>query len=81
MGARDPFIPGRRSAGLLKAIGKWAPKVRVMSLDAGHVKTMVLSARHQYGLAGVERPRAWFRRLSAQLSFAQLALPWSATER
>ena len=63
MGTRDPFIPAQRSAGLLKAIKRMAPKVRVMSLNAGHVKTMLLSARYQYAVAGIERPRSWFERL------------------
>src|SRR6478609_6332713 len=40
MGRRDPFIPARRSAALLEAIKRTAPKVRVMTLDAGHVETM-----------------------------------------
>src|SRR6185295_18085511 len=47
MGQRDPFIPPRRSAGLLAAIERWAPKARVIKLDAGHVKTMIRSAPHQ----------------------------------
>jgi hypothetical protein len=61
MGRRDPFIPARRSAALLEAIKRTAPKVRVMTLDAGHVETMVLSAQYQYAMAGIERSRSWLR--------------------
>jgi hypothetical protein len=38
MGARDPFILERRSAALVKAIQRFAPRARIFSLDAGHVK-------------------------------------------
>ena len=79
MGQRDPFIPPRRSAGLLDAIERSAPKARVVKLDAGHVKTMIWSARHQYAFAGIERAPAWQLRMPSNLSLAQLRLPWSAT--
>jgi len=58
---RDPFVPARRSAALLQAIKRTARKVGVMTLDAGHVETMVLSAQYQYAMAGIERSRRWLR--------------------
>src|SRR3954453_16082860 len=51
LGERDPFIPPRRSARLLQAIERFAPKARVFKLAAGHVKTMLSSATHQYAMA------------------------------
>ena len=79
MGKRDPFIPAQSSAALLKAIKKWVPKARVMSLNAGHVRTMVLSARYQYAMAGIERPRTWFELLPQRL-LAQALPPSAAIE-
>jgi pimeloyl-ACP methyl ester carboxylesterase len=60
MGERDPFIPPRRSAGLLEAINRCAPKARVFKLAAGHVKTMVASARYQCAMVGIAKSRMLF---------------------
>jgi hypothetical protein len=77
MGERDPFIPPRRGAGLARAIERFAPEARVITLRAGHVKTMVSSARHQRTMAGIEQPSSWQLRIPKQLSVTQLQLPWS----
>ncbi len=62
MGERDPFIPPRRSAGLLQAIERVVPKARVFKVAAGHVKTMLSSASHQCQMVGVAIP-GWRLRL------------------
>lgn len=61
IGKRDPFIPPRRSRGLLRGVRRHAPEARVVMLDAGHVKTMVRSARYQRAMLGAEVPRAWWQ--------------------
>jgi pimeloyl-ACP methyl ester carboxylesterase len=58
VGGRDPFIPPRRNKGLLRAIRKHAPEAQVVKLDAGHVKTMIRSARYQRAMLGLEPDRA-----------------------
>jgi pimeloyl-ACP methyl ester carboxylesterase len=47
VGRRDPFVPPRRSAGLLSAIEQRVRDARVVALDAGHFKTLMASARYQ----------------------------------
>jgi hypothetical protein len=60
VGTRDPFIPRRRAAALLDAIERHLPSAQVIKLDAGHLKTLILSGRFQRKLAGVARKR-WIR--------------------
>jgi pimeloyl-ACP methyl ester carboxylesterase len=60
VGERDPFVPLRRRRGLVRAIRWRAPRARVVTLAAGHVKTMIASAHYQRELAGIERTRAWW---------------------
>jgi hypothetical protein len=60
VGERDPFVPLRRRRGLVRAIRRHAPRARVVTLDAGHVKTMIASARYQRELAGTKQARAWW---------------------
>jgi len=77
LGQRDPFIPPRRAAGLLRAVRKHAPQARVVSLDAGHVKTMVCSARYQRAMLGLEERSSWWQpsfpsSLSLRLSVPRL---------
>src|SRR5262245_19327376 len=50
VGRGDPFIPVGRVNGLLAAIEAHAPRCHVVRLAAGHVKTMMLSGRHQLRL-------------------------------
>ena len=60
VGRRDPFIPTGRMNGLLAAVEAHAPRCHVVKLAAGHIKTMMLSGRHQRQLSGVSvRSPAW----------------------
>ena len=60
VGRRDPFIPTGRMNGLLAAVEAHAPRCHVVKLAAGHIKTMMLSGRHQRCLSGVTvRSPAW----------------------
>ena len=63
MGARDPFIPARRRRGLLRALRRHAPHARVITLSAGHVKTMIASARYQHEMVGIEQQWGWNLRM------------------
>ena len=73
LGKRDPFIPSRRSTGLLRAIRRHAPKASVIKFDAGHVKTMMMSARCQQAMLGLQQAGAR-RELKMHNMFAQLRL-------
>ena len=77
MGRRDPFIPARRSKGLLRAIRRHQPHAAVVKLDAGHVKTMLASARYQQALLnGGELPHGTrHAHASHALPTLQLAKP------
>jgi len=66
IGRRDPFIPPLRSAGLLQAIAALAPGAQVITLDAGHFRTMMLSGRYQRAMLGLSAASVW--------SFAQEAM-------
>ena len=75
VGTRDPFIPPKRKAGLLHAIDTHAPAARVVSLDAGHFRTLMVSSRYQREMLGVVAVRrSWQIRLPFQGS-AQSAVP------
>ena len=64
VGSRDPFVPPSRSAALLAAIEMHAPCARVVTLDAGHVRTLKSSSRHQREMFGdATRRRLWRVRL------------------
>jgi hypothetical protein len=66
VGERDPFIPVRRRAALLKAIATFAPSMRVATVAGGHVKTLLASARHQQAMLGMATPRkSWWARLGS----------------
>ena len=81
VGRRDPLIPTGRVNGLLAAVEAQAPRCHVVKLAAGHVKTMMLSERHQRCLSGVTaRSRAW-RLMDLggwRSALAQPAVPGSA---
>jgi pimeloyl-ACP methyl ester carboxylesterase len=80
LGDRDPFIPPRRRKGLLRAIRRHAPQARVVTLDGGHVKTMIASARYQRELTSSERtPASWQVSLPSP-AFAFLRLPAGEAE-
>jgi pimeloyl-ACP methyl ester carboxylesterase len=70
LGRRDPFVPQRRAEGLVRAIEKQAACARVVSLDCGHLRTMMSSGRYQMEMLGIApRPR-WSMRMPA-LPFAR----------
>jgi pimeloyl-ACP methyl ester carboxylesterase len=80
MGERDPYVPPRCKAGLLRAIEAHAPGAQVVRLKTGHFKTLMASGRYQRQMLGVGHRRPW--RLGVpNLQLAQLALPWSGTGR
>jgi hypothetical protein len=58
IGKRDPFVPAARTAGLLRAIETHAPHAQVITLAAGHFKTLRSSGRYQRTLLGVPSARA-----------------------
>jgi hypothetical protein len=59
LGRRDPFVPPLRSAGLMQAIAAWAPGAQVITLDAGHFRTMMLSGRYQKAMLGLAPTSLW----------------------
>jgi pimeloyl-ACP methyl ester carboxylesterase len=56
-GRRDPFVPSGRANGLLRAIEDRAPRSHIIKLPAGHVGTLIMSARHQRQFADIEPVR------------------------
>jgi pimeloyl-ACP methyl ester carboxylesterase len=74
VGDRDPFIPPRRSKGLLRAIQRHASSARVVKLKAGHVKTMIASAPYQRAMLGLEPYPARWQLLMPSMSQLQLRL-------
>ena len=67
VGSRDPFVPPSRKTGLLHAIDTHAPSARVVTLDAGHFRTLMVSSRHQREMLGiVPVRRSWQIRLPFQ---------------
>ena len=47
MGRKDPFVPSQRRGALQRAIELHLPSAKIVKLDAGHFRTLLLSARHQ----------------------------------
>jgi len=80
MGERDPYVPSRCKAGLLRAIETHAPEAQIVRLKAGHFKTLMASSRYQRRMLGFEHRRAWHLGVP-NLQLPQLSLPWSGTER
>jgi pimeloyl-ACP methyl ester carboxylesterase len=71
-GRRDPFVPGARTNGLLRALDMHAPRANVVKIHGGHFKTLVASGRYQRALAGVSpAPTRWQVRLPVNFSLAQ----------
>ena len=74
MGSRDPFVPPGRKAALLTAIETHAPTVRVVTVDAGHFRTLMVSSRYQREMMGIAPARkSWQIRLPFQGAPAQVA--------
>jgi hypothetical protein len=75
IGRRDPFIPHRRSAGLLQAIERHVPAARVVRLEGGHLKTLLASGRYQRAL--LDQPvarKTWQLTIPFGQAFARLPL-------
>jgi len=68
VGQRDPYVPPRRKDGLLRAIESHVPTARVITLDTGHFKTLMVSGRYQHQMLGIEPVRTWQVRLPFKLS-------------
>jgi pimeloyl-ACP methyl ester carboxylesterase len=60
VGTRDPFIPPRRRTGLLRALAAHAPRALVATVDGGHVKTLMASARYQQAMLGIQATRRFW---------------------
>jgi hypothetical protein len=74
-GRRDPFIPGARTNGMLRALDMHSPRAHIVKIHGGHFKTLVASGRDQRALIGVTAPPTrWHVRLPAPLSLGQLRL-------
>jgi hypothetical protein len=61
VGRRDPYVPQSCKAGLLRAIEAHAQDPHVITLDAGHFKTLMGSGRYQRSMLGGHRPRRIWR--------------------
>jgi pimeloyl-ACP methyl ester carboxylesterase len=75
MGRKDPFVPSQRRAALQRAIELQLPTAKLVKLDAGHFRTLLLSARYQLAMLGLApaRPR-WPVRMPLELPFARARL-------
>jgi hypothetical protein len=58
LGTRDPFVPPRRTAGLLEALRRHAPAAQVIKLRCGHFRTLLASRPHQLRFLG-RAPTSW----------------------
>ena len=80
-GRNDPFVPPRRSSNLLKAIGTHVPAARIVNLDAGHFRTLMLSNKHQRAMLGLEPSQSrWQMRMPLDLTFARPSAPGAQAE-
>lgn len=76
IGRKDPFVPKQRRASLQRAVETHAPNATVVKLDAGHFRTLLLSARYQLAMMGLAPTRSrWAAR--AELPFLRLRLSTS----
>jgi hypothetical protein len=68
VGKKDPFIPAPCQTGLLAAIEGRAPSAQVITLNAGHFRTLRGSARYQRTMLGIEPARTgWSSAVAAAL--------------
>ena len=72
VGQRDPFIPSPCHSGLLAAVESCAPSAQVVTLNAGHFRTLRGSARYQRTMLGIEPARTGW---SSAVSTALLGSP------
>ena len=81
MGRKDPFVPSQRRGALQRAIELHLPSAKIVKLDAGHFRTLLLSARHQRALLGLApAPSRWQVRMP-ELSFLKPDLATPPGER
>jgi pimeloyl-ACP methyl ester carboxylesterase len=70
IGRKDPFVPAGRRAALQRAIETRAKDAKIIKLDAGHFRTLLLSARHQLAMMGLAPARSrWQVRMPTDFSF------------
>jgi pimeloyl-ACP methyl ester carboxylesterase len=68
IGRKDPFVPSQRRGALQRAIELQLPSAKIIKLDAGHFRTLLLSARHQLALLGLAPARSrWQLRMPVEL--------------
>ena len=68
IGQRDPYVPAPCRSGLLAAVASCAPSAQVITLNAGHFRTLRGSARYQRIMLGIEYARTgWSSVVSAAL--------------
>jgi len=74
-------VPSQRRAALQRAIEQNLPTAKIVKLDAGHFRTLLLSARHQRALLGLApAPSRWQIRMP-ELSFLKPDLATPPGER
>jgi pimeloyl-ACP methyl ester carboxylesterase len=72
IGRKDPFVPSQRRGSLQRAIETQLSSAKIIKLDAGHFRTLLLSARYQLAMLGLAPPcPRWQLRLPAELPFAR----------
>jgi pimeloyl-ACP methyl ester carboxylesterase len=69
IGRRDPFVPQRRAVALRRAITIELATAQVVTLDAGHVRTLIKSGRYQRAMLGLVPPPRWNWRPAPELAF------------
>jgi hypothetical protein len=75
IGRRDPFVPSQRRSALQRAIELHQPSAKIIKLEAGHFRTLLLSARHQLAMLGLAPARSrWQVRMPLELPFARTRL-------
>ncbi len=75
VGRRDPFVPSQRRSALQRAIELHQPSAKIIKLEAGHFRTLLLSARHQLAMLGLAPARSrWQVRMPLELPFARTRL-------
>jgi pimeloyl-ACP methyl ester carboxylesterase len=77
IGRKDPFVPTARRASLQRAIEHNAPGATIVKLEAGHFRTLLLSARYQLGMLGLAPPLPRWQQMRdvLELPFSRLRLP------
>jgi pimeloyl-ACP methyl ester carboxylesterase len=73
IGRRDPFVPQRRAVALRRAISSALAAAQVVTLDVGHVRTLMRSGRYQRAMLGLSpSPSRWNWRPTPDLTLLRL---------